>query len=129
MEQTYMLFVNQPNICIPITINDCDNIPICLHVIHHDSLQVWFRILVLDHCVIEFCPHDLLRFNVFKLHISNINVHGFVISRIIYMASHCCLVGKMFDMVKHDLRIFQISPSYIYMQICLLCSQPCQLTP
>jgi hypothetical protein len=128
MEQTCTLFVNQPNIRIPRTINDYDNIPICLHVIHHDSLQVWFKILVFDHCVNELCPHDPLRFNVFKLHIPNINVHDFVINRIIYMASHCCLVDEVLDMVKHDQRILQISPSYIYMQLGLLCSQPCQST-
>jgi len=128
MEQTCTLFVNQPNICIHKTINDYDNIPICLHVIHHDSLQVWFKILVFDHCVIELCPHERLCFDVFKLHIPNINVHDFVISQIIYMASHCCLVDKVLDMVKHDLRILQISPSYIYMQLGLFCSQPCQST-
>jgi hypothetical protein len=127
MEQTCTLFGNQPSICIPRTINDYDNIP-CLHVNHHDSFQVCFKILVFDHCVIELCPHDSLHFDVFKLHIPNINVHDFVTSRIIYMASHCRLVDKMLDMVKHDLRILQISPSYIYMQLGLLCSQPCQST-
>jgi hypothetical protein len=124
MEQTCTIFVNQPNICIPRAINDFDSIPICLHVIHHDSLQVWFRIHAFNHFVIKLCPHDLLHFDVFKLHIPNSNVHDFVISRIIYMASHCCLVGEVLDMVKHDIRIHQISPSYIYMQQGLFCSQP-----
>jgi hypothetical protein len=78
--------------------------------------------------IIKFCPHDLLCFDVFKLHIRNSNVHDFVISQIIYMANHCCLVGEVLDMVKHDIRIHQISPSYIYMQQGLFCSQPCQLT-
>jgi hypothetical protein len=72
--------------------------------------------------------HNPLCFDVFKLHIPNSDVYDFVISRIIYMASHCCLVDKVFDMVKHDLRILQISPSYIYMQLGLFCSQPCQST-
>lgn len=128
MEQTCTLFVNHPNIYIPRTINDYDNIPIHLHVIHHDSLQVWFKIFVFDHYVIERCPHNPLRFDVFKLHIPNSDVYDFVISRIIYMANHCCLVDKVFDMVKHDLRILRISASYIYMQLGLFCSQPCQST-
>jgi hypothetical protein len=48
---------------------------------------------------------------------------------IIYIANHYCLVDDMLNTVKHDPRIFQISPTLnIFMQQSLLCCQPYQPT-
>jgi hypothetical protein len=90
--------------------NDFDNISIWLRIIYHESLEVWFGILVLDHCVIELCPHDMLHFFVFRLHVTNNNGHNFAINQIIYRASHYCPICDTLDMFKHDLIFFQISP-------------------
>ncbi len=108
VEQTCMFFFNHPNIHVPKTVNDYDKIPICFHIVHHESFEVWYGIYVFDHCFIELCPHHLLCFDVFKLHVANCTSHDFAICHIIYMANHYCLVSNMLDMVKHDLNFFQI---------------------
>jgi len=40
MEQTCILFVNHPNFCIPKIVNDSNIILFCLHIIHHESLEI-----------------------------------------------------------------------------------------
>jgi hypothetical protein len=65
---------------------------------------------VFDYCVIELCPYDMLHLVVFRLHVTNNNGHNFAINQIIYRASHYCPTDDTFDMVKHDLNFFQISP-------------------
>jgi hypothetical protein len=96
---------------VPKTVNDYDNIPICLQIVHHESFEVWYGIYVLDHCFIELCPHHLLCFDVFKLHVANFTGHDFAICHIIYMASHYCLINNMPDMVKHDFLNFTPLPT------------------
>ncbi len=107
-----MIFVNHPNIHFPKIINDFNNIPICLHIVHGESFEVWFVILILDHCLIDFCPHDLLCVSVSSNYMLQINYNGhdFVICCIIYMASHYCLIVDMLDMVKHDPIFFSNLP-------------------
>jgi hypothetical protein len=64
---------------------------------------------MLEHCVVKLCPHDLLCFGVFLLHVTNCNGHDFAISWIINMASHHCLNNDMHDMVKHNPKVFQFT--------------------
>ncbi len=109
MEQTCLIFVNHLDIHVFRTINDFNNIPICLCIVRNESFEVWFTILMFDHCFVELCPHGLLCFDVFKLHVANYNGHDFVICYIIYMANYCCLTNDTFDMVKYDPKILQIS--------------------
>jgi hypothetical protein len=80
-----------------------------LHATHHESLETGFNILVFEHCAIEFCPHDLLCFDVFRLHVAKCNGHDFVISWIINMIGHYCPIGNSLHMVKLDQRAFQIT--------------------
>jgi hypothetical protein len=101
MEQTCTLFVNHLDIHVSRTINDSHNIPICLHIVYHESFEIWFGKFMFDHCVVWLCSHNLLHFNVFKLHVANYNGHDFVIGQIIYLASYCCLVGNTFNTIKH----------------------------
>jgi hypothetical protein len=110
MEQTCLTFANHFDIHILRILNDFNNIPICLCIVHNESFEVWFTIILFDHCVVELCPHDLLCFNVFKLHVANCNGHDFVICYIIYMANHCCLANDAFDMIKYDPKSLQIFP-------------------
>jgi hypothetical protein len=112
-----MFFVNHPDIRVPKTINDYDNIPICLHIVHHESFEVWYGIYVLDHCFIELCPHHLLCFDVFKLHVANCTGHDFAIVHIIYMASHYCLVNNLPNMVKHNFQISKFSLRSLHPQL------------
>ncbi len=113
MEQKCLIFVNHLHIHVLIIVNDSNNIPICLCIVRNESFEVWFTIVMFDHCFIELCPHNLLCFNVFKLHVANYNGHDFVICYIIYMANHCCLANDAFDMVKYGPNVFQIPPDYI----------------
>lgn len=110
VEQTCLIFVNHLDIHVLRTVNDFNNIPICLCIVHNESFEVWFTILMFDHFFVELCPHDLLCFDVFKLHVANYNGHDFVICYIIYMANHCYLTNDAFDMVKYDPKILRISP-------------------
>ncbi len=109
MEQTCTFFVHHPYSGIPKTINNSNNILICLCIIHHESLKVGFNIPVFEHCAIELCPHDLLCFGVFRLHVTNYNGHHFAISWIINMTDHGCPTNDSLHMVKHDPRVFQIT--------------------
>jgi hypothetical protein len=52
----------------------------------------------------------MLHFVVFRLHVINNNGHNFAINQIIYNASHYCPTSDTLDMVKHDLKFFQVSP-------------------
>ncbi len=63
---------------------------------------------MLLYCLIKLCPHDLLNFNVFKLHVTNHNGHHFTINNIIHMTSHCCPTNNTFHMIKHDPNVLQI---------------------
>jgi hypothetical protein len=110
MEQTCLIFVNHFDIHILRIINDSNNIPICLCIVCNESFEVWFTIVMFDHCFVDFCPHDLLCFDVFKLHVTNYNGHDFVICYIVYMANHYYLANDTFDMVKYDPKSLQISP-------------------
>jgi hypothetical protein len=62
-------------------------------------------IVMFNHCFIDFFPHDLLCFDVFKLHVVIYNGLDFVICYIIYMANNSCLANDAFDMVKYDPKI------------------------
>ncbi len=109
VEQTCLFFVHHAYNDIPKTINNSDNILICLHIVHHESLKVGFNILVFEHYTIEFCPHNLLCFGVFKLHVTNYNGHHFAIFQIINMIGHGCPTSDLFHMVKRDPRVFKIT--------------------
>jgi hypothetical protein len=76
------IFVNHYNTCIPRIVNNSNNIPICECIIQQ-FFEVWFEMAMFDHCVIELCTHDLLRFGVFRLHVANNNGHDLIMSRII----------------------------------------------
>jgi hypothetical protein len=67
-----MFFINHLDNGIPKTINNFDSILIFLGSICHESFEVWFKIPVLEHCVV----HDLLCFSVFRLHVVNYNGHS-----------------------------------------------------
>jgi hypothetical protein len=105
MQQTRTLFVNHPDSGIFGTVNNYDNILVCLGTVCHESFEVWFRVPMFEHCVVELCPHDLLCFNAFKLHVTNCIGYNFAISQIINMASHCCPTSDMLNKVKHDPRV------------------------
>jgi hypothetical protein len=105
MEQTCTLFVNHPNNGIPKNVKNSNNILVCLGTVRHESFEVWFRVHVFEHCVVELCLHDLLLLNVFKLHFTNCNGYNFAISQIINMASRCCPTSDMFNMAKHDPKV------------------------
>jgi hypothetical protein len=64
-------YQHHPNIGVPQTINNYDCIPIGLCIINHESLEIRFWKPVFQHRLIKLCPHDLLSFSVFKLHITN----------------------------------------------------------
>jgi len=57
---------------------------------------------MLSYHLIKLCPHDLLNFDVLKLHVTNCNGHHFTINRIIHMTSHHCPTNNTFHMIKHD---------------------------
>ncbi len=83
--------------------------------VHDESFEVWFAILMLDHCLIDFCPHDLLCVSVSSNYMLQINCNGhdFVICCIIYIASNYCLIDDMLDMVKHVPIFFKSPLGYI----------------
>ncbi len=62
-----------------------------------------------ENYAIKLCPHDLLCFSVFSLHVTNCNGHDFAISRIINMIGHHCPTDDSLHMVKHDPRVIQIA--------------------
>lgn len=93
------LYILCPNSIIPKTVNNFDNILICLHIVHHESLKVGFNIPMFELYAIEFCSHDLLCFGVFRLHVTNYNGHHFAISWIINMAGHGCPTSDLLHMV------------------------------
>jgi hypothetical protein len=80
MEQTCMFFVHHLYSGITIIVNNFDNILTCLCDVHHESLEVRFNVLMFEHYLVELCPHYLLCFCVFKLHVANYNGHDFAIS-------------------------------------------------
>ncbi len=110
VEQTCTFFVHHPYNGITRILNNYRSIPICLHVIRHESFETGFNIPVFEHRSVELCPHYLLCFYVFELHVANCNGHDFVISRIINMTGHYCPTNDSFYMVKHDPWVFQITP-------------------
>jgi hypothetical protein len=79
-----------------------------LCVINYESLKIQFWKLVLQHNLIKLCPHDMLSFNVLKLHVTNCNGHHFIISGIVHMTSHSCPTNNMLKMIKHDIIVLQI---------------------
>ncbi len=95
---------------ITIIVNNFDNILIWLCVVRQESLKVGFNIPEFEHYSVELCPHYLLCFYAFKLHVENCNGHDFAIFQIINMTSHHCLTSNSFYMVKHDPRVLQITP-------------------
>jgi hypothetical protein len=40
MEQACTFFVNHPNFRNPKIVNNSNIIPICLHIVHHESLEI-----------------------------------------------------------------------------------------
>jgi hypothetical protein len=99
MEQTFVLLINHPNRRIPITINNYYSILISMRTSNHESFQIWFWKPMLQHCLIKLCPHELLNFDVLKLHVTNHNNHHFIIERIIHMTSHSCLANNTLHMI------------------------------
>ncbi len=83
-----MLLINHHDRGVPRPINNYDNVIIGLCVISHESFQIWFwKTHALD-CLIKLCPHDLLIFDVFRLHVKYCNGHHFAIGKIVRMTSH-----------------------------------------
>jgi len=108
MEYTCPFPINHLNRNIPGTINNVNDVLIGLCIVSHESFEIRFWKLVLQHCFIKLCPHKSLSFNVFKLHIINNYGQHFIIERIIHMTSHYCLANNMFHIIKHDPSILEI---------------------
>lgn len=102
MEQTCTFLVHHPYSNITKIVNNFDNIPICLHIVHHESFEVGFNIPLFEHYLVELSPHYLLCFCVFRLQVINHNGHDFIIARIINMTSHRCPTIDLFYKIKHD---------------------------
>jgi hypothetical protein len=77
--------------------------------VRHESLEVRFNIPVFEHYLVKICPHYLLCFCVFGLHVANYNVHDFAISWIINMTSQCCPTSNSLYMVKNDPWVLHIA--------------------
>jgi len=113
IEQTCTLFVNCPSINIPITVNDSNNILICLRIVYHESFEIWLGKPLFDHCVVTLSTWSIV---FWCLHIAchKLQLSWFGICYIKYnMANYCCLADNVLDMVKHNPNILQISPMLI----------------
>jgi len=103
-----VLLVNHLNKKVLRTINNFDNVPISLCTINHESLEIGFCKLVLQHHFIKLCAHKSLSFNLLRLHITNNYGQHFIINKIVHMTSHSCPTNNMLHMIKHDPSILQI---------------------
>jgi hypothetical protein len=86
-----------------------DNIPIGVCIIYREPFEIGFCEIKLEHNLILFCPHDTLSFCGFKLHVANYNGEHFVVHQVINMTSHGSPFLNMFDMIKHQPTILQIT--------------------
>ncbi len=84
------------------TINNYDNVSIGLCTINHESFKIWSWKFVFLYRLITLCSHDLLNFDVIKLHVTNCNGHYFTI------ISHRCPANNTFHMIKHDPNVLRI---------------------
>jgi len=103
-----VLLINHLDKSISLTIDNSNHIPIGLCIINHESFETWFWKTMFQHRFIKFCPHDLLNFNVLKLHVTNHYGHHFTISKTMNMANHNYLASNMLHIIKHDPRVLQI---------------------
>jgi hypothetical protein len=103
-----VFLINHPYRGVLQTINNYDRVPIGLCAISHESLEIGFWKLVLQHHFIKHYPHKSLNFGVFMLHITNCYGQHFIIGRIVHMTSHSCPISNTLHMIKHDLSVLQI---------------------
>ncbi len=101
VEQTCTFLVHHPYSNIIKIVNNSDNIPICLRIVHHESFEARC-IPLFEHYLVELCPHYLFCFCVFRLQVINYNGHDFIIARIINMTSHRCPTKDLFYKIKRD---------------------------
>jgi hypothetical protein len=91
------------------TIHDIDNIPICVCIISHETFEIGICKTKPEHPLVQFCPHNTLNFYGFKLHAANYNGEHFIIHWVVKMTSHGDPFMNMFDMIKHQPTILQIT--------------------
>ncbi len=109
MEQASLFLVNHLHRSISKTVHDTDNILIGMCTIYHEPFEIGVCKTKLEHHVVHFCPHDILNFYGFTLHVANCNGEHFVIQRVLNMTSHGGPFLNILDMIKLQPTIMQIT--------------------
>jgi hypothetical protein len=127
VEQTWTLFVHHPYSGITRIVNNFDIIPVCLLIIRRESLEDGFNIPMFEHYLVELCPHNLLCFYVFGLHVANYNGRDFVISN--HKHDRSLLSNQWFVLHCETWSMSSLDhPLAAFMQQGQLCSEPHQWT-
>jgi hypothetical protein len=109
MEQASSFLVNHLHRNISKTIHDMNNIPIGMCIIHHEPFEIGVCKTKPKHHLVQFCPHDTLKFCEFILHVINCNGEHFAIHRVVNTTSHGGPFLNTHDMIKHQPTILQIT--------------------
>jgi hypothetical protein len=110
VEQTCMLFVNHPNIHVPKTLINYDNIPFVYAMFTMNPLKFGLGNPRLTLCCLDLSTW-LVDFQIVQIACHKLQWSRLCnMLRIIYMARHCCPAIDVLNMVKHYPRILQISP-------------------
>jgi hypothetical protein len=80
-----VFIINHHDGRVPKTINNSNSVPFGLCVINHESLEIGFWKLVLQHHFIKLCPHKSLNSTILKLHIANNYGQHLTIDKIVHM--------------------------------------------
>ncbi len=122
MEEASSFFANHLHKNISKTVHDMNNIPIGMCIICHEPFEITVCNTQLEHCIVQFCPHDTLSLCGFRLHVANCNGEHFAIHQVVNMISHGGPFLNTFDIIKHQPTILQIATKlYVLHEINPIC--------